>query len=67
YEPEVFSFNQRWIEGPYCPKCNKKLEEKNKGIIFKKKFWTCNLCNIIYEKPKGDLKTHVEKNFSKNY
>ena len=65
YEPELFSFNQLFIDGPYCPKCDTELEEKNKGLVFKKDFWKCNLCNIMYEKPKGDFKVQVEKTFKK--
>ena len=65
YEPELFSFNQLWIDGPYCPKCDAELEEKIKGIVLKKNLWTCNICNRVYEKPKCDIRTQVEKTFSK--
>ena len=65
YEPEVLSFNQPWIDGPYCPKCDEELEEINKGIVFKKDLWTCKKCIIDYERPKGDLKNQVIRNFSK--
>jgi ribosomal protein L37AE/L43A len=64
YEPEVFVSSQPWADGPYCPKCDGELEEKNKGHIFKRNLWTCLKCKENYDKPKGDLKDQVEKNFS---
>ena len=64
YEPEVFVSAQPWAEGPFCPKCESKLVEKNKGHIIKRNLWTCPTCKINYDKPKGDLKDQVEKNFA---
>ena len=65
FEPEVFDSWQPWADGPYCPKCDRELEEKNEGIIFKRNLWTCPTCKEKYDKPKGDLKDQVEKNFTK--
>ena len=64
YEPDLFDSNQPWADGPYCPKCDTELEEKNKGHIFKRNLWTCLTCNENYDKPKGDLKDLVEKKFA---
>jgi hypothetical protein len=64
YEPEVFVSSQPWADGPYCPKFDGELEEKNKGHIFKRILWTCLKCKENYDKPKGELKDLVEKNFS---
>ena len=65
YEPEVFVSSSPWVDGPYCPKCDEELVEKNRGLIFKKNLWTCQKCEKDYDKPKGDLKDQVEKNFFK--
>jgi ribosomal protein L37AE/L43A len=65
YEPEVFDASQPWADGPYCPKCDGQLEEKNEGLFFKKSLWNCPTCKENYDKPKGDSKDQVEKNFSK--
>ena len=64
YEPEVFDSSQPWADGPYCPKCDRELEEKNEGLIFKRNLWTCQTCKENYHKPKGDFKDQVEKNFA---
>ena len=64
-KPEVFDSSQPWADGPYCPKCDIELEEKNEGLIFKKNLWTCPTCKENYDKPKCDLKDQVEKNFTK--
>jgi len=64
YEPEVFDSSQPWADGPYCPKCDRELEEKNEGFIFKRNLWTCQTCKEKYHKPKGDFKDQVEKNFA---
>jgi ribosomal protein L37AE/L43A len=63
YEPEVFVSIQPWAEGPYCPKCDMELEEKNKGHIFIRNLWICPECKENFDRPKGDLKDQVEKNF----
>jgi hypothetical protein len=44
---------------------DKKLEEKNKGHIFRKNLWTCATCKESFDKPKCDIKGQVEKNFFK--
>jgi len=64
YEPDLFDSNQPWADGPYCPECDRELEEKNKGYIFKRNLWTCLTCKENYDKPKGDLKDLVEKKFA---
>ena len=64
YEPEVFDSSQPWADGPYCPKCDRQLEERKEGLFFKKSLWTCPTCKENYDKPKGNLKDQVEKKFA---
>lgn len=65
YPPELLSMNnQPWADGPYCPKCDRELEEETKGHIFKSEVWKCPLCGREYPKPKGDVKEMAEKNFA---
>ena len=64
YEPEIFDSNQPWADGPYCPNCDRELEEKIKGFILKRDLWTCPICKENYDKPNGDTKDQVEKKFA---
>lgn len=65
YPPERPSRDrQPWADGPYCPKCDRELEEETKGRIFKQLIWRCPLCDKEYPRPKGDVKDMVEKNFA---
>ena len=63
YEPEPME-KQPWADGPYCPKCDRDLEEVVKGRLRKRQYWNCPLCNQDYERPKGNVKNQVEKNFA---
>jgi ribosomal protein L37AE/L43A len=64
YAPEPLSRDQEaWVEGPYCPKCRRELEEATTGTLRKKPVWVCPTCNKEYERPKGDPKEEVRKDF----
>lgn len=65
FPPEPLSGDrQPWAEGPYCPECDRELEEKIKGRIFKQRIWRCLMCGREYPRPKGDVKDMVEKDFA---
>ena len=64
YPPASRSGNRRaWVEGPYCPKCKRELEETTTGTLRKKPVWVCPDCETEYERPKGDAKEEVRKDF----
>lgn len=52
-----------WAGGPYCPMCERELENEDRGKVRKKEVWYCPHCKKDYEKPNGDLKDMVEKEF----
>ena len=65
YPPEPLSKNlQPWADGPYCPKCDRELEEETIGRFRKQTVWICPICGREYPMPKGDAKDIVEKNFA---
>jgi ribosomal protein L37AE/L43A len=64
YAPEPLSRDREaWVEGPYCPKCKRELEESTTGTIRKKPVWICPNCETEYERPKGNAKEEVRKDF----
>jgi ribosomal protein L37AE/L43A len=64
YPPTAKSHDQEaWIEGPYCPKCKRELEEATTGTLRKKPVWVCSNCEKEYERPKGDPKEEIRKDF----
>jgi len=64
YPPTAKSHDQEaWIEGPYCPKCKRDLEETTTGTLRKNPVWVCTDCEKEYERPKGNPKEEVRKNF----
>jgi len=63
YEPDLLD-RRPWADGPFCPKCDRELEEETRGRIFKQEVWKCPICEKEYIKPKGDVKDMVEKNFA---
>jgi ribosomal protein L37AE/L43A len=65
YLPEPLSFDRRpWADGPYCPKCNRELEEERVGRFIKRDIWFCPHCNEEFPRPKIDAKDAVEKEFA---
>jgi ribosomal protein L37AE/L43A len=66
FKPDVLDSDQPYIDGPYCPKCDKKLEEQTEGHLFKKNLWLCPKCKEKYAKPKDNLKEQVKKTFNQN-
>jgi NADPH:quinone reductase-like Zn-dependent oxidoreductase/ribosomal protein L37AE/L43A len=52
-----------WADGPYCPMCEQELVNEVKGKVRKKEVWYCPRCKKNYEKPNGDVKAMVEKEF----
>lgn len=65
YPPSPLERDRRpWADGPYCPNCDRELEEETEGRIFKKSVWACPTCNREYDRPKGEVKEAVEKNFA---
>lgn len=64
YPPRPLSRDpETWVEGPYCPKCKRELEETTTGTLRKKPVWICPNCEQEYERPKGSLKEEVRKDF----
>jgi NADPH:quinone reductase-like Zn-dependent oxidoreductase len=52
-----------WIDGPYCPVCERELENEVRGKVRKNEVWYCPRCKKDYEKPNGYIKDMVEKEF----
>jgi ribosomal protein L37AE/L43A len=64
YPPRPLSgYHEAWVEGPYCPKCKRELEEATTGALRKKPIWSCLNCHLEYKRPKGDPKEEVRKDF----
>jgi len=65
YPPKApFSHTKPWADGPFCPKCYRELEEGKSGRLAKKLVWICPNCDREFERPKGDVKETVEKDFA---
>jgi ribosomal protein L37AE/L43A len=52
-----------WADGPYCPVCDRKLENEVRGKVRKNEVWYCPHCKKDYEKSIRDVKEMVEKEF----
>jgi hypothetical protein len=64
YPPRPLSRDhEAWVEGPYCPRCKRELEESTTGTLRKKPVWVCPNCETEFERPKGDAKEEVRKDF----
>jgi len=44
--------NYAFVDGdPHCPNCDYEMNYAEKGIIFKKYYWKCEMCGKLYKCP----------------
>jgi ribosomal protein L37AE/L43A len=64
YKPDVLNRRRGvWVEGPYCPECERELETEVRGKLRKKEVWYCPSCEKDYLKPDGNAKKMALKDF----
>ena len=61
--PPKGPLSKAWVEGPFCPKCKRELDEIKTGPLRKKPAWVCPNCKKEYEKPRGNPIEEVRKDF----